>query len=408
MAELAAPHGFAYLFERYPTFTQTFCIREVEAMQRRGLEFPIFSIHRRTNEPGPDCSSGDAKVTHLPEKFDDILAGDTEFRRAARRGQEMLQSLWGGHEQKRRVYEALWLGPRLQRAGVRHVHTHFAGMGARTAFWLNKLFRIRYSVTAHANDIFRDESPERLAQIFDAAEMVVTVSDYSLRHLREHFPRGAAKYYHVPNGVVVEQFRPSDFPPGRPLILGIGRYIEKKGFGVLIDACAKLGGQDFDCRIIGCGPLEEELKARVAALGVGDRVAITGPRTEAEIRELLAQARMFVLPCVTAGDRAKDNLPTVIMEAMAAGLPAISTPVAAVPEMIADGETGYLVPENDPGALAERMAVLLADSGRAREMGGRARIRCRQQYDVEQTSASLGEIFHRHGAIPDLGRRDAA
>ncbi|HEY5744141.1 MAG TPA: glycosyltransferase family 4 protein, partial [Terrimicrobiaceae bacterium] len=396
---ISASLGFAYLFERFPSFSQTFCVREVEAMHGRGLEFPVFSIHKPAGEPVQDCFFDIGPIYFLPEKFDTILATDTGFRRSARRALESLRALWGCEEQKRRIYEALWLGPLLRDAGIRHIHVHFAGSAARTAFWLKRLFGVDYSVTAHANDIFRDEPRERLEQIFGAAAVVVTVSDFSLRYLRETFPAQRHKFHRVFNGIDTDRFAPSSFPQGRPLILSVGRYIAKKGFCTLIEACARLELRDFECQIIGNGPLEESLREQAALLGVQDRVLITGPKPEGEIKRLLQRSRMFVLACARAGDGAMDNLPTVIMEAMAAGVPVVSTDVAAVSEMVREGETGFIVPEKDPEAFAQRMARLIDDPELARTMGMRGRSRCREIFELDKTSASLCEILTEHGAF---------
>jgi glycosyltransferase involved in cell wall biosynthesis len=395
---ISAPLGFAYLFERFPSFSQTFCVREVEAMHGRGLEFPVFSIRKPAGEPVQDYFSDIEPIYFLPEKFDTILASDTNFRRSARRALESLRALWGCEEQKRRIYEALWLGPMLRDAGIRHVHVHFAGSAARTAFWLKRLFGVQYSITAHANDIFRDEPPERLAQIFRAAAVVVTVSEFSLRYLRTNFPSQGGKFYRVFNGIDVDRFPTSSFPCGRPLILSVGRYIAKKGFCTLVEACSRLEG-DFECQIIGNGPLEESLKEQAALLGVDKRVSITGPKAEGEIKRLLERSRMFVLSCTRAEDGAMDNLPTVIMEAMAAGLPVVSTSVAAVSEMIVDEQTGFIVSEKDSTALAQRMGYLMDNPEFARAMGIKGRERCRQLFDLDRTSAALCEILTEHGAL---------
>jgi colanic acid/amylovoran biosynthesis glycosyltransferase len=415
MAErISAPLGFAYLFERFPSFSQTFCVREVEAMHRRGLEFPVFSIRKPAGEPLQDYYSDIGPIYFLPEKFDTILGSDTNFRRSARRALESLRALWGCEEQKRRIYEALWLGPMLREANIRHVHVHFAGSAARTAFWLKRLFGLTYSITAHANDIFRDEPPERLMQIFRAAAVVVTVSEFSLRYLRTRYPSNGTKFYRVFNGIDVDRFPTSSFPDGRPLILSVGRYIPKKGFCRLVEACSRLEGREFECQIIGNGPLEESLKEQAALLGLNKRVLITGPKAEGEIKRLLERSRMFVLGCTRAEDGAMDNLPTVIMEAMAAGLPVVSTNVAAVSEMIVNEETGFIVPEGDSAALAHKMACLLDSPALARKMGMRGRERCRQLFDSSRTSDALCEILTSHGALPcrraevDLFGRSAA
>lgn len=372
-------------------------------MHRRGLEFPVFSIRKPAGEPLQDYFSDIGPIYFLPEKFDTILASDTNFRRAARRALESLRALWGCEEQKRRIYEALWLGPMLREAGIRHVHVHFAGSAARTAFWLKRLFGVNYSITAHANDIFRDEPPARLTQIFGAAAVVVTVSEFSLRFLRAKYPSNGHKFYRVFNGIEVDRFPMSSFPDGRPLIVSVGRYIPKKGFCRLVEACSRLEARDFECQIIGNGPLEESLKEQAALLGLAKRVIITGPKPEGEIKRLLERSRMFVLACTRAEDGAMDNLPTVIMEAMAAGLPVISTNVAAVSEMIVDGETGFVVPEEDSAALAQKMTFLLDNPEVARAMGMRGRERCRELFDSNRTSDALCEVLTSHGALP--GRR---
>jgi len=391
--------GFAYLFEKFPSFSQTFCAREVAAVRKLGVEFPVFSIRKPTDEPTQDVFPGIGEVTYLPEKFDAIIAEDANFRRSARKAIEQLKDLWGSEEQKKRIYEALWLGPRLQKAGVEHVHVHFAGLGSRTAFWLHKLFGIRYSVTAHANDIFRDEPPERLKQVFDAAALVVTVSDFSLRFLQENYPSSRERFYRVYNGIDTGAFPVSSLPAGKPLIISVGRYIGKKGFSYLVEACAEIRDLDFECLIIGHGPLGEPLKAQVAALGLEDKVSIAGPRSEGEIKALLARAHLFVLPCVTAADGAMDNLPTVLMEAMSAGVPCISTSLAAVPEMIADGVTGYVVPEQDASAVAKRMRHLLTHPDQSREMGRAGLLRARELFDIGHTSDALTQLFRKHDAI---------
>src|SRR4029077_11200104 len=128
-------------------------------------------------------------------------------------------------------------------------------------------------------------------------------------------------------------------------------------------ACARLRerGLNFTCEIVGGGPLQEALAAQVARLGVGDWVHLPGPRSQTEVRHLLAAAQLFVLACQPDSEGGSDNLPTVIAEAMLAGVPVISTPLAGVPEMIANGEDGVLVPVRDAAKLADTLAALLAD-----------------------------------------------
>lgn len=388
---------FAYLFERFPSFTQTFCAREVMEMRRQGVLCPIFSIRNPQDEPAqsfpPELKDS---TIYGPEKFDEILASDGKFRRRARRGLDELRETWGDEGEKRRIYEALWLLPRLRERRIEHVHTHFAGSATRTAYWLKRFGGIRYSFTAHANDIFCDEPHERLASLIDGAEAVVTVSEFSAGMLRKKFPDAANKVHRVYNGIHPDRFRRGVPDSPVPLILSVGRYIEKKGFHDLIAACRRLEGQRFECQIVGQGPLEESL--RKAAEG-DDRIKITGPKTETEIVSLMARTTAFVLPCVDSESGSKDNLPTVIMEAMAASLPVVSTHLAGVPEMVIDGQTGFLVNAGNVEALAERISRLLGDVRLARQMGVAGRRLCEARFSTEKTTAELRSVLEACGAF---------
>ncbi|MCX7868676.1 MAG: glycosyltransferase family 4 protein [Terrimicrobiaceae bacterium] len=387
-----------YLFERFPSFTQTFCAREVAAMRALGFTGPVYAIRRPAEEPVAQNFPETGEVVLLPESFSPMIESDAQFRRAARRRQEELRKLWGDESEKRRIYEALWLERACAASGATHLHAHFAGVAARTAFWLSRLGRAGFSLTAHANDIFRDEPPERLRQIFSSATFVATVSEFSRRQLEERFPEAHGKIFCVYNGMDTGAMpQRAVEPDAPPLILSVGRAIPKKGFEDLIAACALLGGSSFQCRIIGGGPLEEALRGRVAAAGLGDKLRVEGPMPERDIFALLSRSTAFVLPCVAADDGAMDNLPTVIMEAMAAGLPVVSTRLAGIPEMVEDGRTGFLVEPRQPAALAEKIRWLLDHPAEARAMGEAGREKCRRTFDVSVTSRQLAGLMNDHG-----------
>ena len=142
---------------------------------------------------------------------------------------------------------------------IGHVHAHFMGMAARTAFWIHGFFPITFSFTAHANDIFAPRNFEiGLDKLVDAARVIVTVSDYAKKFLQERFPECADRIRRIYNGLDLNEFGPADFSSVPPLILAIGRLIGKKGFADLIRACGLLAehGKSFRCEIFGEGPLE--------------------------------------------------------------------------------------------------------------------------------------------------------
>ncbi|HEX8897260.1 MAG TPA: glycosyltransferase, partial [Chthoniobacterales bacterium] len=278
----------AYLFERFPSFGQTFAYREVAELERQGMKVHIFSIRRPTGEPEQDWDENVvARVHYLPEEkplvaeVDGILKSNavSDQVRAAIKG-------WGRQPDFLRLYQAIYIGVRLREKGLRHIHAHFAGMAARTAWWINEFFAVPYSFTAHANDIFapRDFAVS-LAKLIERAAAVVTVSDYAVRLLQKRFPESAARIHRVYNGVDLAGFSPTDFGSAPPAIISIGRLIEKKGFADLISACALLRarGRTFQCSIVGEGPLEESLRAQIAAAGLNECVELAGTQTQAEI-----------------------------------------------------------------------------------------------------------------------------
>jgi colanic acid/amylovoran biosynthesis glycosyltransferase len=399
----------AYLFERFPSFGQTFCYREVAELQRQGVQVHVFSIRRPVNEPEQDWDKGIVERVHyLPEEKPLVAEIDRVLKTAAVSDDvRAAVKEWGRQSDFLRLYQAVYVGVRMEQQGLRHVHAHFAGMAARTAYWISRFFDLPFSVTAHANDIFAPRGfVVSLAKLFESAAAIVTVSDFAVRQLQECFPESASKVHRVYNGVDVSQFPSAHSNEVVPVIVSIGRLIEKKGFGDLIEACGLLRahGCAFQCRIIGEGPLEETLRAQISAAGLTELVQLTGPRTQAQIATELAGATAFALPCRREVDGGMDNLPTVIMEAMAAGLPVISTPLAGVPEMVEDGSSGELVPEHDPVALAAAIERLITDPARSRQLGARGREIAREKFSIEESARQLREIY-RNSRTQFMARR---
>ena len=261
---------FAYLFERFPSFGQTFCYREVAELDRQDIAPPIFSIRNPKDEPSQDWDNRIVERVHYLPDEKELLE---EVRRAAKKGQigsDIVGALdeWGRRTDFLRLYQAVHVGVRLQTMGINHVHAHFAGMAARTAFWIGKFFPITFSFTAHANDIFSPRQFEiGLDKLVDRARVVVTETDYAARFLRERFSHCADHVHRIYNGLNLAEFGRSDFSSTPPLIIGVGRLIPKKGFGDLIRACALLveRGKAFRCEIIGEGPLKDELRRQIDA-----------------------------------------------------------------------------------------------------------------------------------------------
>ncbi len=398
----------AYVFERFPSFTQTFCVREIEQLERMGERPLIFSIRDTRDESIRHFPPELVERVHFLPPRDELVkqVRDWKDERDLPRAVGPTLRHWGERSDKARVYEAAYIAKIIadQPAATRplHVHSHFAGVGARTCWWLRKFAGLSYSFTAHANDIFCQPEDETIPfpSLFEEAALIVTVSDYTAQQLRERFPSCASRVRRVYNGMDLGPFMAAravaDRTRSKGGILSVGRLIEKKGYADLITACGLLRDQgvDFHCRIVGEGPLEQALEAQVSDLKLEGRVELTGPLGLADIRRLLVEeTQVFALACATESDGGKDNLPTVLMEAMAASLPCVSTRLAGVPEMVLDGTTGLLCEERRPEAFAGHLATLLKNEMLCETMGRAGLEHATKHFSRDVTGRALLDCF---------------
>src|SRR5205085_3036491 len=195
---------FAYLFERFPSFGQTFCYREVAELDRQDIAAPILSIRNPKDEPQQGWDTRIVERVHYLPEEKELLE---DVRRAAKKrklSMDIFAALdeWDRRTDFLRLYQAIYVGLRLRQMGIDHVHAHFAGMAARTAFWINKFFSITFSFTAHANDIFAPRDFEiGLDKLVDAARMIIAETDFAAQFLRERFPQRADRIHRIYNGL---------------------------------------------------------------------------------------------------------------------------------------------------------------------------------------------------------------
>jgi glycosyltransferase involved in cell wall biosynthesis len=390
----------AYVVKMFPRFSETFILSELLELERQGVELHVFSLKRPNDGIAhADVTRLRAPVTYLPDSLFGLLC-------ARRRTPLRLLALLLRAFRTRRfasakhVLQAGAIAPRLLTGDVRHVHAHFASGTTSVALHVSRLTGIPYSFTAHAKDIFLETvRPGDLERKLAPARFAVTVSDFNVRHLQQY--ANGTPLVRVYNGLDLTRFAPERarrYDP--PLVLAVGRLIEKKGFDDLIRASAILAaaGVDFRCDIVGKGPLEHELRALAAALGVTDRVRFVGPLPREQLIDVYPSAAVLAAPCIVGSDGNRDGLPTVLIEAMAIGVPVVATPVTGIPELVEDGVTGLLVPERDPRALAEAIERLLANEQLAQLLAAAGRRRIEEQFDLHRNVAKLRQLFEEAAA----------
>jgi glycosyltransferase involved in cell wall biosynthesis len=385
-----------YLFERFPAFTQTFCARELAELYRQGATPPVFSIRRPAEDPPSNIPLEKIHVSYLPD------TNSLEFKIRTKLILPRFRRLWAGSgdlRDKGRFREALYLGPKLSSARVSHVHVHFAGLASRTAWWIKRLFGITYSFTGHANDIFCSKPDQRvtLGDLVGEASFVVAVSDFGANWLRRGFPGAADKVYRVYNGLDLSTFK-SSIPVPKPVrLLSVGRLIEKKGFVFLVEACRILrsSGLDFACKIVGEGPERRRLEELIQAYELSDQVRLTGSKPQTEIVDLLARSSIFVFPAIHDNSGDSDNLPTVLVEAMASNLPIVATGIAGIPEIVQHNENGILVQEKDAVQLANAVRALAGNRALLEKYGQMSRMIATEKFALPSTVGQLKSLFTR-------------
>jgi colanic acid/amylovoran biosynthesis glycosyltransferase len=184
-------------------------------------------------------------------------------------------------------------------------------------------------------------------------------------------------------------------------LLSVGRLDAIKGFDVLLPALAILRdrGVPFESIVIGEGEERASLEALREKLGLGDRVTFVGARPQTEVRKAMAESTLMVMPCVVTPEGNADGIPNVLTEAMAAGLPVISTRVSGIPELIDDRVSGRLVDQRDPVALADAIAALLADPAARDAYAKAGRAKVEREFDVRIEAGRLFDCFAKvvHG-----------
>jgi glycosyltransferase involved in cell wall biosynthesis len=276
--------------------------------------------------------------------------------------------------------------------GIEHIHADWAS-GAATAAWTAHLLTgLPFSFTGRAADIFPPDGA--LVEKAQACSFIRTDVGRNVEYLmREgHIPREKIHLIYAAMTMKNVQTAPVSFQ--KPFkLLALGRFVEKKGFDVLIQACALLQqqGVDFELTLAGDGGLARSLKRLTAELGLAERVHFPGFLSH----DQLMRTDVFVMPCKVSGTGDRDGIPNVIMEALSYRLPVVSTDVSGIGEVVIDNETGALVRQKDPAALAAGIKRLLDDRQLALRLAENGRKLVHERFDPQNVAKQLAEMFSK-------------
>jgi glycosyltransferase involved in cell wall biosynthesis len=374
----------AVLVNGFPRLSETFVLHELLELERRGLRLHVFALRRPDEVVQQDALSElRATVEYLP-------AGTVPYRRSRVRlahSALLLQrrlgylhgyaEVLGSPEYSRSLgVSAVLLAHRIVRLGSPALYVHFAHKPATIGRFTSLLAGVPYALSAHAKDIWLTPEDELARKVQDAS-VVLTCTEQGRTQLAR-LANGRTPVHLAYHGVEVKGRVRSSHQDERVRILAVGRLVEKKGHETLLLAAALLRdrGLAFSLRLAGEGPEWSRLQRLVHELRLADRVAFLGPLSEGEVRAEYEQADIFALPCRKLANGDQDGLPNVILEAMAHGLPVVSTRLDGIVEAVVDGDSGLLADQDDPAAFAVHLGGLIEDAKLRERVGeaGRSRV----------------------------------
>lgn len=418
MTTTNSPLRVGYIVRSFPRLSQTFVLNEVLALEESAVQVRIFScINPREEVVQPQVTALRARVDYLEEGLQRrwwlILWEHLLTLLIA--PQRYLRALWyvirhpefdQGYTASSRYgcfLQAVYLTRLLRQARgggdeIDHLHAHFAHDPTLIAHLVHQLTGIAFTFTAHARDIYQIP-PSALAERIEHAEAVVTCCALNVDYFKSIVPADQyAKLHVVHNGIDLDEFQPvgtESATAGPPLILSASRLVEKKGYLDLVAACRQLKerGHDFRCVIYGEGPVYGELAAQIQQQQLEECVTLAGVYTHEEMRRIMPQAAIFALTPFVTQDGDRDGIPTSLAEAMACGVPVVSTTVAGVPELVTHGRNGLLSAPRQIAEIADNLSILLNDTAKRRQYGQAARETIVAEFNLQTGAHQLADLY---------------
>ncbi|OGV39572.1 MAG: hypothetical protein A2X48_13125 [Lentisphaerae bacterium GWF2_49_21] len=386
-----------YILDKFPSLSENFILREILALKKLGINIRICALKKPAGEAvNPDALpllKDVIYVNDLPfkQKFFAVMGniishpaycvslGLSLFRDMPLSFRFMCQRLRG-------AIHAMAIADFADEKPD-HVHAHFAYVPADAARFLAGLYGCKWSVSAHAWDIFT-QSKEILVRRTHGADKIFVCSKHGEKLLEDlpgqHQQDRIVLMYHGVNAVEFEGKDQSGH------IIAVGRLEEKKGFEILLQACKILSGQNIRprCIIVGEGPQREMLETEIRKLGLKN-VELMGSLDFDKVKMLMAESSMLVHPGRIAQNGDCDGIPNVILEAMALSKPVIATSVGGIAELIEDGVNGFLIKPDDPEQLADSIKTLLNDKALGERMGKAAKEHIKGHFEITETVQPL-------------------
>ena len=403
-----------YILKGYPRISETFISNEILCLEQLGFTIRIFPMRLpRENFTHDSVKRIQAPVhylpTHLlrnffrliipnialavksPRKYSKVFVFALQRFARTKKSATFKHLLQAGFL----VNNHLIKGQR-----VDHLHGHFAHSPTSVTMFASQLSGIPFSFTAHAKDIYTSHR-EQLKEKIDLAEFVATCTQYNGRYLQEIAGTSTTPIYCIYHGIDLSLFqsqgaRKKCTPPYT--LLTVARLTEKKGLPTLYRALAKLKEQgiEFSHTLVGDGDDRQKILQLIDDLDLQDNCSWLGTKTHEEVLSLFRRSDVFVLGCQLAANGDRDGIPNVLVESLAMGVPALSTDVSAIPEIIKNGISGLTVLPEDKDKLAEAIVTILTDNALREKIIPEGRKLVEEKFDNSRLILQLADIFISH------------
>ncbi len=408
-----------YITEGFPG-VMTFLEREISGLIQHGWEVSVFALHKESAVHYAAELDQSLVNTHycLNRNILSFKMLQSHIRILFNRPKVYFQSIlfllrtygtsW--YSLSRAIYAFMKAGyfyANAKSRGVQHLHAHFSGRTVDVAIFLSQFLNVGFSFTGHSNDVTGNYP--LLQNKINLASFVVAENERALEAIKSYIlsDTSTVSAHIVHPGVNTEYFKPNmESQSNVPTLIAVTRLVESKGLDDLVRACSVLRDKElqFHCNIIGDGPVYDQLESQILNGRLEEYITLHGALTSVDIVQLLAEAWIFVLPCVRIlggqGDHpgkfvsvVEDGIPSSIVEAMSVGLPVVTTDVGSLPEIVEHSVNGIVISERDPDGLSEVLLQLIDNSSLRHRLGRKARETIIADFNTVVCTSVLGSLM---------------
>jgi glycosyltransferase involved in cell wall biosynthesis len=412
------PSKIAYIVSRFPHLPETFILREMISLEQLGWQIELYPlIIQRQDLIHHEARPWLRRAHTVPWLSPGVLGAN--LAKLIRHPRQYFSLFWRTLKENLSSPKflvralllfprAVWLADRFKQTGITHVHAHYATHTALVAWLINQMTGISYSITVHAHDIFV-EKPMLATKLQDSV-FVSAISEFNRQYLVDMFgPWVRQKTQIIRCGIDPAYYGNEEHTDlaetGRLEIISIGSLQPYKGHIYLVKTCAELQkrGVPFRCRIIGGGDLRPMLERAIRENQLDGRVELLGPRTQDEVSRLLRTANCYVQPSVITSSGKMEGIPVALMEAMASGIPVVATSISGIPELVKNGDTGWLVPPEDVRALADALSQIHSDPSESIRRACSGRRWVLDEFELSSNAKRLSLLFSQAGLSSSPG-----